>query len=101
MKVIEYLTAKYAPGRLAILSCEARAFGIPYPLRAGWVQRFGNIEITPEIEEKLRAALAGKLNKKRGHSAAKGLRVMAVAEPSTAIDDQYSEAAISRALMAL
>jgi len=77
MKVIEYLSAKYAPGRLAILSCEARAFGIPYPLRAGWVQRYGNIEITPEIAEKLRLALGNKVTKKRGQSAVNGLRVMA------------------------
>jgi hypothetical protein len=73
MNVREYLCAKYKtvqPG--AILAMECRVFGIPYPLRSGWLDRYGHIEITTEMQTKLiQQLLASKKD-----SAWAGLRVL-------------------------
>jgi hypothetical protein len=53
MKIIEYIKAKYGDGMpLAILKVEAKAFGIEYPLKAGWPEKHGDREITPEMMKK-------------------------------------------------
>jgi hypothetical protein len=74
MNVREYLCAKYKtdePG--AILALECKVFGIPYPLRSGWLDRYGDIEITIEMQTKLvQQLLASKKD-----SAWAGLRVLA------------------------
>ena len=49
MKVLEYLNQKYVSTEVgAITKAEAKAFGIPHPLRSGWTDALSNIEITPE-----------------------------------------------------
>lgn len=74
MNVREYLCAKYKtdqPG--AILALECRVFGIPYPLRSGWLDRYGDVEITPQMRE----ALIQRLLASNKDSAYAGLRVFA------------------------
>ncbi len=49
MKVKEYLVEKYGNGGSVGLSdAEARAIGIPLPLRSGWVTEYANVTITGE-----------------------------------------------------
>lgn len=58
MRVIDYLQAKYGNGTPnTMLACEARVFGVPYPLQSGWLQRYGDTEITPDVAKRLEAAL--------------------------------------------
>jgi hypothetical protein len=74
MNVREYLCAKYQtnqPG--AILALECKVFGIPYPLRSGWLDRYGDVEITPQMRE----ALIQRLLASKKDSAYAGLRVFA------------------------
>lgn len=76
MLIKEYLNAKYGVKKATtLLACEARAFGIPYPPKNGWLQKFGEIEITADMAARLRKALevSGKA------SAASGLRVLNIA----------------------
>lgn len=76
MLIKEYLNAKYGVTRATtLLACEARAFGIAYPPKNGWLQKFGDIEITSDMAQRLRSALeaSGK------QSAAAGVRVLDVA----------------------
>jgi 5-methylcytosine-specific restriction endonuclease McrA len=76
MKVVDYLQAKYGAGSTTtMLACEARAFGIPYPLPTGWLRIYGQLEITPDVALRLADAL-GKSNKA---SAQDGLRVLRTA----------------------
>lgn len=40
----------------ALKRVEAEAFGIPYPLQAGWPGRHGDMEITPQMLEQIAKA---------------------------------------------
>jgi len=40
----------------ALKMVEAQAFGIPYPLQAGWPARHGDMEVTPQMLEQIAAA---------------------------------------------
>lgn len=76
MKIIDYLNAKYGRGSFCLLKKEAKVFGIPYPLEAGWVQAYGDREIDPAAMDSLIATLCGlaKCNKiERRNSAIRGL----------------------------
>jgi hypothetical protein len=53
MKINEYLNAKYGIKATTMLLCEAKAFGIPYPLPKGWMQTYGGIEITADTANRL------------------------------------------------
>jgi hypothetical protein len=78
MRVVDYLRAKYGTANATtILHCEAKALGIPYPPPHGWTRTYGEMEITADAAERLRAAL--KKNKNRKESAAKGLEVLRAA----------------------
>lgn len=58
MRIRNYLEAKYGKKNpTTMLLCEARAFGIPYPLRAGWLATYGDIEITSDMAGRLRKGL--------------------------------------------
>lgn len=73
MRVIDYLQAKYGAGTpTTMLACEAKVFGIPYPLRNGWLKAHGCIEITPDVARRLAEAL-----KRNGsESAMAGLNIL-------------------------
>ncbi len=73
MNLLQYLQQKYdMPDPCAILAVEARAFGVPYPLRSGWLIRHGNTELRPRSIARLWAAL----EKSERPSAKDGLRVL-------------------------
>ena len=40
----------------ALKRVEAEAFGIPYPLKAGWPGRHGDMEVTPQMLEQIATA---------------------------------------------
>ena len=40
----------------ALKRVEAEAFGIPYPLQAGWPGRHGDMEVTPQMLEQIATA---------------------------------------------
>lgn len=69
MQVIEYLRKKYSVSKpTTILASEARIFGIPYPLQAGWANSYGETEITPQMVFRLRASLSSKGARKKGYA---------------------------------
>ena len=35
-----------ARGAKMLISCEARAFGVPHPLQRGWAENYGDIELS-------------------------------------------------------
>jgi hypothetical protein len=73
MKINEYLEAKYCMYKpTTMLACEARVFGIPYPLKNGWRHKYGNIEISKEVAIKLREVL----EKSSKDSASDGIKVL-------------------------
>lgn len=73
MNINEYLEAKYCMYKATtMLACEARVFGIPYPLKNGWRHKYGKTEITKEVAEKLREVL----EKSKKDSAKDGIRVL-------------------------
>lgn len=62
MKVIEYLQEKYRDaGVITITTNELRIFTgqKKYKLRKGWLDTVGQIEITPDMIEKLKKSLSG------------------------------------------
>jgi hypothetical protein len=70
MKIIEYIRAKYGDGMpLAILKVEAKAFGIEYPLKAGWPEKHGDREITQEMMNKCIGALKPIADRRIGYRA--------------------------------
>lgn len=76
MKVIDYLQAKYGAGTpTTMLACEAKVFGIPYPLQHGWLRTHGQIEVTPDVAQRLAVAL----KRSRGSTAQAGLAVLRAA----------------------
>lgn len=73
MKIKEYLQAKYGVSKpTTMLSCEARAFGIPYPLPNKWLVKFGDIEITIDVAKRLRELL----ERSKKDSAPWGIKVL-------------------------
>lgn len=59
MTVNDYIEAKYGKGGVkALLACEARIFGIKYPLSRGWAFKHGGILITNEMRQSLVSTLA-------------------------------------------
>lgn len=76
MYVSEYLYLKYntkTPNSL--LRTEARVFGIPFPLAAGWLAKYGSVEISPKMRNALEAALKPRANKTNSTAGA-GLAVL-------------------------
>ncbi|MGK5020705.1 hypothetical protein [Janthinobacterium sp. LB2P10] len=57
MKLSEYLAAR--GNCKALTRIEAEAFGVPYPLTAGWPRHYGQTEITPAMIKQLRANAGG------------------------------------------
>ena len=57
MTLIEYLKAKYPSGNFGILACECRAFGIKYPLQAGWLEKHRDDEISQRQLDKISQSL--------------------------------------------
>ncbi|MES2349117.1 MAG: hypothetical protein V4641_16270 [Pseudomonadota bacterium] len=54
MTIFEYLRAKYGDKGARILTAmEARAFGIEFPLKAGWVDQHGATQIHPTVARRL------------------------------------------------
>jgi len=52
MKIIEYMQQKYQMDAPTVLTAaECKAFGIPYPLRAGWIEQHGQREITADMRD--------------------------------------------------
>jgi len=72
VKVKEYLNAKYGGRATTLLSCEAKAFGIPYPPPSGWLNTYGEDEIS--VNQAI--ALETALKKSDKPSAAQGLKVL-------------------------
>jgi 5-methylcytosine-specific restriction endonuclease McrA len=79
MRVIDYLKAKYGVHNpTTILYAEGKVFGIKFPLQSGWLQKYGSLEITPDLADKLKKSLAKliKDNHPRAESAQNGLQVL-------------------------
>lgn len=57
MKLSEYLAARGVCK--ALTKIEAQAFGVPYPLQAGWPRQYGGTEITAAMLDKIRTSAAG------------------------------------------
>jgi 5-methylcytosine-specific restriction endonuclease McrA len=72
MKIKEYLNAKYGGRASTLLHCEAKVFGIPYPPPSGWLDTYGNSEISSTQAKKLKSTL----EKSNKESANQGLRVL-------------------------
>ena len=68
MLVKDYVDAKYGVGATTMLSCEAKALGIPYPLPKGWMSSYALSEISIDAAKRLRVALekSGKESAKKG-----------------------------------
>jgi 5-methylcytosine-specific restriction endonuclease McrA len=76
MKVVDYLQAKYGSGKTTtLLACEAAVFGIPYPLRSGWLKQHGGVEVTPDVARRLERALKAS----KAETAKDGLAVLQAA----------------------
>jgi hypothetical protein len=72
MNIKQYLNAKYSGKATTMLSCEAKAFGIPYPLPTGWLFKYGDIEITNDTANRLK----NYLQKSNKSTAIDGLKVL-------------------------
>ncbi|MES2048884.1 MAG: hypothetical protein V4447_10815 [Pseudomonadota bacterium] len=60
----QYLSEKYGVKKPSTMtSSEARAFGVPYPLRNGWLQEHGDKKMSLYCAEELFARLHKRLNK--------------------------------------
>ena len=57
MTLTEYLKARGTCK--ALTRIEAESFGVPYPLVSGWPVKFGGIEITLKMIERLRIRIGG------------------------------------------
>lgn len=81
MTVNDYIDAKYGKnGVRALLACEAKVFGISYPLSTGWAIKHGKKEITPAMQDLLMAALkrSDKNSAAAGISALNALRRLGI-----------------------
>jgi HNH endonuclease len=87
MNVKEYLRLKYKKETpTTITRGEAMAFGIPWPLTAGWFHRHGGIEVDKFMVENLKRKLSKRLKgqSRKGNGGVKhtlsGLSVLEIAE---------------------
>lgn len=82
--VREYLCKKYnTKAPLTMLKSEAKIFGIPYPLRTGWVERYGDEPISAAMEKRLfdsMVALGTNKTTSRAHYARQGLAAICHAQ---------------------
>lgn len=79
MRLRDYLELKYCrqggrSGSVSITKAEAKVVGVPYPLRSGWLEQFGGMEIT----EQMRDGLVEVLSAMSGRDAASGLDVFVI-----------------------
>lgn len=88
MKLSEYVDRKYR-GQVAALNVdEARAWGVPYPLKAGWLERHGDAELSEPARIGLIAALerrstAGDRDKRRATKYARiGVEILSFGDPA-------------------
>ena len=59
----EYLQTKYQTERPgSMLACEARCFGIGWPLPSGWFEWFRHVEITERRNNRLAEGESGLIN---------------------------------------
>lgn len=66
MNIRQYLRSKYKVTiPTTMTKCEARAFGIPYPLRSGWLELFGDMEITDLMTQKMMRSLSSRSAKQK------------------------------------
>jgi hypothetical protein len=79
MRLRDYLSAKYGTHTpTTILYSEARVFNINLPLEKGWLDKFGILEITPDIEKKMKYYLQKMIDEHhpRSDSAILGIKVL-------------------------
>ena len=79
MRIIDYLKAKYGVMKpTTILLAEAKSFGIPYPLKQGWLRKDGGVSITPDMSGLLYERLNKMVREDHAskHSAMLGLKVL-------------------------
>ena len=76
MKVKEYIRSKYInyPGLYAITYKESQILNIPYPLRKGWINEYGENEITDDQINKLELIKFSEKRKKQNSFLQEGLR---------------------------
>lgn len=73
MNIRNYLEAKYGVGRVStMLYCEALAFGLVGKMKNGWIKKYGDVEITSDMADRLRKSL----EKSKKQSAQAGLKVL-------------------------
>lgn len=61
MKIKDYLSSKYEVKVPTSMRCsEARIFGIPYPLKSGWLEKYGDQEISQEAQKRLVESLSAR-----------------------------------------
>lgn len=60
MDLKAYVEQKYGGKIQALNGAEARAFGVPYPLKSGWLVAYGDVELTDARREILMSALQKK-----------------------------------------
>lgn len=66
MNILQYLQAKYKVDRpFAITKAEAVAFGIPHPLKQGWLDKHGPREVTDFMLSRIKGAMSGKIEKRK------------------------------------
>jgi len=65
MNILEYLQEKYNVERpFAITRSEAHAFGIPYPLKSGWMAKHGPRLVTEYMLSKISKAMTAKIKRR-------------------------------------
>ena len=76
MKLKEYIRSKYInyPGLYAITYKESQILNIPYPLRKGWINEYGENEITDDQINKLELIKFSEKRKKQNSFLQEGLR---------------------------
>jgi 5-methylcytosine-specific restriction endonuclease McrA len=89
----EYVKAKYGGNNWCLLYCEAKALGIDFPLRSGWMEENQNLLIEGETRNRLIVAL---VNSKRPSSSA-GLVVLGI-EPDKAKQERLTRRDERRAI---
>lgn len=68
MNLETYLSLKYGVARpTTITYCEAKVFGIKYPLQRGWLAAYGHLEITADMAEQLKIAMFERGERAKSH----------------------------------
>ncbi|NML34926.1 hypothetical protein [Paraburkholderia antibiotica] len=68
MNLREYLMRKYGPKNKALSTIEARAFGVPYPLQAGWLDEYGHLPLTKERARRILESFTSSTKRGGTHS---------------------------------